>query len=90
MTLRNNPDKEFQIKLRLLDSAEETKERAGEENADIDDDEDIDNYMAFLEPLPQAGTGEENSDVENIPVQRVILSPRKPNMTPTKAASKIA
>ena len=46
MNQEKNPDKEFRFKLKLLDSNEETKDRQGEENADIDD-ESFDDYFAF-------------------------------------------
>ena len=55
MNQERNPDKEFRLKLKLLDSREETKERLGEENADFDDDSFDDNYFIF----PKAGTGDE-------------------------------
>ena len=54
MNQEKNPDKEFRIKLRLLDNKEETKERQGEENANFEDDS-FDDYFAF----PKAGTGDE-------------------------------
>ena len=82
MNQDRNPDKEFRLKLKLLDNREETKERLGEENADFDDESITDSYFVF----PKAGTGDE----QNMPfLKNIVVSPRKPNVSSPKAASRI-
>ena len=66
MNQEESPDKEFSIKLHLLERREETKEDFdGEENLE-DDDNVSESYFEF----PQAGTGDVNSEVvDNMPIK---------------------
>ena len=72
MNQEGDPDKEFRIKLHVLEDKEETKEEIGEENAE-DDDFVSDSYFTF----PQAGTGDVNSEcVDSMPfLRKSIASP---------------